>query len=377
MSPQPSGRLCYVDLVLYREREIHSRELLLKKHAHSLGYLEHLPDAYDPVAIQRAGFNDAFCDRNVRFVVIKGSNFLFPVPVTLVACLESLKPDFVLLHSFNHAWQLLWLRRSLPAKTRILVQNHAEQPFRHGLKLWFQRRVARHVAGFLFVSKDQAEPWIQRRIILSRHKVFEIMEGSTTFGMKDRAQCRRRLNLPDGPIFIWVGRLDTNKDPLTILNAFHQLKRLGHSFRLYMVYNARSLEPEVVRFIRENDLDAQVKLVGDLRHEDLEDWLNAADFFILGSHHESGGFALCEALACGCVPIVTNIPSFKIMTNNGSLGWLFEPGNSGQLVEILVRALGMNTELRRADVRAFFVQELSHKAIAGKIHLACGELLKV
>jgi glycosyltransferase involved in cell wall biosynthesis len=373
---QASGRLRYVDLVLYRERGVHSRDVLLKKHAHSLGYLQHLPDAYHPIAIQRADFDDAFCDRNVRFVVIRGASFL-PVPVSLVACLESLKPDVVLLHSFNHAWQLLWLKRCLPAKTRILVQNHAEQPFRNSLKLWIQRRAARRVAGFLFVSKDQAEPWIQRRIIHSRHKVFEVMEGSTSFGLKDRAQCRRRLKLLDGPIFLWVGRLDSNKDPLTILKAFHQLKRLGHSFTLYMVYNANPLEPEAARFIRENDLSADVKLVGALKHEDLEDWYNAADFFILGSHHESGGFALCEALACGCAPIVTNIPSFKTMTDNGRLGWLFEPGNVGQLAEILVRALRMSTELRRAESRNLFEQELSHEAIAEKIHQACGELLKV
>lgn len=373
---QASGRLCYVDLVLYRERGVASRDVLLKKHAHSLGYLRHLPDAYDPIAIQRADFNETFCDRNVRFVVIKGAGFL-PVPVSLTACLESLKPDFVLLHGFNHAGQLMWLRRRLPAKTRILVQNHAEQPFRHPLKLWLQRRVARHVSGFLFVSKDQAEPWIQRRIIQPRHKVFEVMEGSTVFGLKDRAQCRWRLNFPDGPIFLWVGRLDSNKDPLTILSVFNQLKRLGHAFKLYMVFNSNLLEPEVTRFIRENDLDTQVKMIGAVRHGDLEDWYNAADYFILGSHHEGSGFALCEALACGCVPIVTSIPSFKTMTNNGSLGWLFEPGNAVQLFGILVRAAVMKTESRRAEIRSFFEKELSHEAIARKIHHACGELLDI
>ena len=373
---QASGRLCHVDLVLYRERGIASRDLLLKKHSHSLGYLQHLPENYDPIAVQRADFNDTFCDRNVRFVVVKGASVL-PAPVSLTACLESLKPDVLLLHSFNHAWQLLWLRRSLPAKTKILVQNHAELPFRHPLKLWVQRRAARHVSGFLFVSKDQAEPWIQRRIVQPHHKVYEVMEGSTTFGLKDRAQCRRDLNLPGGSIFLWVGRLDSNKDPLTILRAFHLLKRLGHAFTLYMVFNANPLEAEATRFIRENDLGAQVKLIGAVEHGDLEDWYNAADYFILGSHHEGSGFALGEALACGCVPMVTSIPSFRTMTNNGSLGWLFEPGDAGQLLDILVRAVGMNTELRRPEVRSFFEKELSHEAIARKIHHACGELLNI
>src|SRR6266446_397002 len=67
-------RLGYVDLVLYHERGVGSAESLLKKHAHSLGYLEHLPAHYAPVAVHGADFNETVVRNKFRFVAVKGTN---------------------------------------------------------------------------------------------------------------------------------------------------------------------------------------------------------------------------------------------------------------------------------------------------------------
>src|SRR5262249_4745391 len=153
-----------------------------------LRYLEHLPDNYSSVAFHGADFNQTLVRNKVRYVLHNGSNYFWAVPWGLFVKINSLRPDIVLLHGFTFAWQLLWLKRFLPGATRILVRNQAEQPF-PGLKSILQRRAARHVDGFLFVSQEQTEPWRRRQIITSRHKVFEVMEGSNSFTIKDRDQC--------------------------------------------------------------------------------------------------------------------------------------------------------------------------------------------
>ncbi len=53
-------------------------------------------------------------------------------------------------------------------------------------------------------------------------------------------------------------------------------------------------------------------------------YYNSADYFVLGSHYEGSGFSLVEAMSCGVIPIVTDIPSFRMMTNNGKIGTLME-----------------------------------------------------
>jgi len=51
-----------------------------------------------------------------------------------------------------------------------------------------------------------------------------------------------------------------------------------------------------------------VSLKGKIDNDELSAWYSAADFYISGSHSEGGSYALLEAMACGCIPIVTSIP---------------------------------------------------------------------
>jgi glycosyltransferase involved in cell wall biosynthesis len=298
------------------------------------------------------------------------------IPFRLFRGIRVMQPEVVLVHSFIYAWQILFLKRFLPAKTRLLVQNQAEQPF-PGLKSHFQRWAAPSVDGFLFVNREQAAPWFARGIFSPDTRIFEVMEGSTKFNLRNKAECRQRLSLPAGPTFLWVGRLESNKDPLTILRAFAEFRNVCPAFRLYMAYNAECLEAEVSGFVRTNGLAENVTMLGAVEHDDLEMWYNAAEYFVLGSHHEGSGYALCEALACGCVPIVTNIPSFRKMTDAGRLGMLFEPENVRQLTTCLARTLDLQPDQLRSTARQFFENELSHAAIARKIDAACRELIPV
>ncbi|MGB3058586.1 MAG: glycosyltransferase, partial [Anaerolineae bacterium] len=106
-----------------------------------------------------------------------------------------------------------------------------------------------------------------------------------------------------------------------------------------------------------------VELLGNLPRADIEPYYNSADFFVQGSHHESTGYALLDALACGVVPIVTDIPSFRVLTNNGALGALWPPDDSRALAAALVSCAQRPLEPPRAAVTDFFDAHLSIPAV--------------
>jgi glycosyltransferase involved in cell wall biosynthesis len=99
----------------------------------------------------------------------------------------------------------------------------------------------------------------------------------------------------------------------------------------------------------------------------LENYYRAADYFILGSHRESMGFVLCEAMACGCIPIVSNIPSFKKMTENGTYGFLFPPGDEDALYTILMNLHTIDKPALIKKVVDKFNKDLSFQTIAANI----------
>src|SRR5690606_325047 len=173
-------------------------------------------------------------------------------------------------------------------------------------------------------SRDLAVPFIERGVIKNAAQVREIMEISTDFSPIKKNTARHELDF-SGATFLWVGRLDQNKDPLTVLKAIDKLRNTGVGFRLYMLYSSKDMEIQVREFVHGHQLSEFVKLVGFTLNKELPQWFSAADYYISASHYEGSGVALCEAMACGCVPVVTNIPSFKTMTRNGECGYLYPP----------------------------------------------------
>ncbi|MBA3533526.1 MAG: glycosyltransferase, partial [Ardenticatenales bacterium] len=240
---------------------------------------------------------------------------------------------------------------------------HAERPYA-GWRGALQRWGLRSTDAFLFAAHALADPWIEEGYISSKERVFQIMEGSTGFQWQPRASARAATGLYGEPVFLWVGHLIPRKDPLTVLAAFEQLLLQVPRARLYIIYGTDDLLPQVqARLTQSTVLREAVTLLGQLPHAALESYYNSADYFVLGSHYEGSGYALVEALACGVVPIVTDIPSFRMMTDEGRLGALWTVGDSNSLLHTAVETLKEALAPKSAAARHFFEERLSFPAL--------------
>jgi len=250
---------------------------------------------------------------------------------------------------------------------KLLIQNHAETP-KKAWRIFLQRYLLKNIDAFLFCAKGQEEAWCKHQVITTNNKVYFAMEASTYFRKKDRKKAQQRTKIKGDPIFLWVGNLNANKDPITILKAFLNILSDHPRAQLYMIYRFDDLIKEVKQLVQSHDvLVNNVHLLGAKQYEALEDYYSSADYFILGSHHEGSGYALMESMACGCIPIVTAIPSFCMMTNNGQVGLLWEAGNELALENQIKKALSLDKNDQSKRALLFFEQELSYRAIAAKM----------
>jgi glycosyltransferase involved in cell wall biosynthesis len=125
------------------------------------------------------------------------------------------------------------------------------------------------------------------------------------------------------------------------------------------------LLPAVERRIASSPrLCATARLLGAVPHERIETVFNSADLFVLGSHFEGAGFALIEALACGVVPAVTDIPALRAVTGNGAVGALWPPGDDAACAAAIVAAAAPPLEAKRDAAREYFERRLSFPALA-------------
>jgi glycosyltransferase involved in cell wall biosynthesis len=268
------------------------------------------------------------------------------------------------LNGLLYPLQLRKLRNALPNDCSVIVQHHAGAPWRALIRP-LQRWGLRAADGFFFAARDLAAPWVDDGLISKRQSIFEIMEGSNNFRCQERATARSRTGVTGNPVILWVGRLIPLKDPLTVLEGFTRVLRHAPQAKLYMAYGTADMLPAVRERLDANKILADaVTLLGRVEHSRLQDIYNSADYFVLGSHHEGSGFSLAEAMACGVVPVVTDIPSFRVMTDGGRIGACWRPGSSEDFADKFLRVMRQPIEPLSRETCNFFQSQLSYKAIA-------------
>lgn len=331
------------------------------------GILEELSKKHQVDSIEQISYSGKLERNGVIYHFLNDKNSGTYFPMKLHRYIKKLNPDIVFVNGFIFPLQIIQLRLILGKRVKIIVINHAEKPGA-GLRRFLQRRADRFVQRYFFTSEETGIDWVQQGIIANENKIVEVMETSSVFSVMDKEKARAKTGVTGTPVFLWVGRLDANKDPLTVLKAFSPFIKQQPSVKLYMIYHTEELKDEIIQlYEKDHDLQKAVKLVGKVHHKEMQYWYNSADLIISGSHYEGSGIAVCEAMSCGCVPILTRIPSFRKMTGHGSCGLLYEPGNAEALLKILLQTRQLDMEKERIKVLQQFRQELSFEAIAKKI----------
>jgi glycosyltransferase involved in cell wall biosynthesis len=224
------------------------------------------------------------------------------------------------------------------------------------------------VDAYFFTGKDHAAPWIQAGLIRDVKKVKEIMEASSGFAPVPKVEARARTGITETNVYLWVGHLNANKNPLMVVRAFERfIAEKTRDAALYMIFQSDQLLEEIKGLLAANPaVAAHIHLVGKVEHEELASWFSAADFFISGSFYEGSGIAVCEAMSCGCIPILTDIPSFRFMTG-GLCGLLYAAGDEDSLLAALYESSKMNKVSGSQQTLRQFRERLSFEAIAGEI----------
>jgi glycosyltransferase involved in cell wall biosynthesis len=330
------------------------------------GILEALAKDHEVESIEQISYTGELEREGVKyhFLDLKKSKNYFPQ--RLHGFIKKRKPDVVLVNGFIFPLQVMQLRMALGKAVKIIILHRGEKPC-SGIKGSLQKMADQMINAYLFSSAEFGKVWIRAGNMSDQQKIHEVIQASSVFKPGNRTIARSELQVKGSPLFLWVGRLNENKDPRTVVKAFLKFLKLQPAAKLYMIYQTEELLPEIRSLLQQEEAPGAIALVGKVPHDELQNWYNAADFIISGSHHEGSGIGVCEAMSCGCVPVVTDIISFRAMTGNGKCGMRYEPGNEAGLLNALLQANEMDMEAERQRTLQQFNEELSFEAIAKKI----------
>ncbi len=280
-------------------------------------------------------------------------------------------PEVVHQHGLN-SWMALRALNELAREHGLhcVVQDHGGGVPALGMKRQLYKKPLAAIRQVIFGDSNMRDLWIGRDL-LAPDKCKILFAASSSFspvGEAERCRLRRQLQMEGAPIFGWVAHLDHNKDPLTILRASTGYFAENLGARLYMHFIKDDLRAACEAMIAKHPiLQQRVFLRGRVPHAQLEAFFRAIDYFVQGSHHEAYGYAAVEAISTGAIPILTDIPSFRLLCDDGRCGFLFPPGDARALQHILSQLPKSVACSQRERVHRRFEQEFSYAALAQKL----------
>jgi D-inositol-3-phosphate glycosyltransferase len=178
-------------------------------------------------------------------------------------------------------------------------------------------------------------------------RVFVVPPGVdlTTFRPIDRGEARRKIGVGDGPILLFVGRLERLKGADIAIRALAQLRERGHKDLRLLVLGEDSREgseSEKERLKRVADdvlVRGSVDFMGSVAHHELPYFYAAADACVMPSYSESFGLVGLEAQACGCPVVGSGVSGIRSVVRDDVTGFIVDGDNPTDYAERIGRLL--------------------------------------
>ncbi len=216
--------------------------------------------------------------------------------------------------------------------------------------------LARAIARFALSRADlitSNNAYMARKIVelgASQEKVAVVTLGAERFFLEEpEATVNLRASGSEPLTLISTRSLDSplyNVD--VIVRAMARVRRSLPEARLVVAGEGR-LRPRLEALAAELGLGESVRFVGLLDRQTLREALAAAHLFISVPRSDATSVALLEAMAVGCFPIVSDLPTQEELVEEGVNGLRAPVGDEAALAERIVAALS-DAELRRRAV---------------------------
>ena len=285
----------------------------------------------------------------------------FVAEVALFALREGQRYDVVHSHYWLSGWAAHLLRRFWHAPvahtfhTLAHLKNAVASDGGHEsmLRLQVERRLLDVLDNIIAPNPEERAEMVWK-LGADNAKICTIPPGIDLdlFSPRDPEGARRRLDLPDGPLVLFVGRVDAMKGIDVLLDSFAQLvERGGTARRPRLVFvggtlirdeSGERLGPDL-RFVAERARQLGVRddilFRGCAPQDQLPDYYAAATVLAAPSRYESFGLVAVEAMACGLPVVASRAGGLKFTVEEGIGGLLVPPSDTTAFADSLARVI--------------------------------------
>ncbi len=140
--------------------------------------------------------------------------------------------------------------------------------------------------------------------------------------------------LSNQKFFIFIGRFEKEKNLEFLINTFSKVIDRNNDIILYLIGTGSQYE-YLKKYIQNKHLQENIKILYNIPNNEKYSYINRCLCLILPSIYEIMPTVILEAYAFKKPVLASNIPQNKELVFNGLSGYLFDPLNEDQLMQLI------------------------------------------
>ncbi|MBP2144595.1 glycosyltransferase involved in cell wall biosynthesis [Methanofollis sp. W23] len=304
-----------------------------------------LHDRYRNIAVLRHGKNFKLAETDISL------DYLFHPP--------DRDADVIHLHAGSPPATIAALRSARQTRTPLVVTHHldpdrgagglARRALLSGYTKLYLQPAFTHSARIIALSDEMiaSSPYLGPHL----EKVRVIPNGINPAEFQTRSPqvaCRTALGLPENdPLVLFFGNLVPRKGLAVLLSAMPAVLRSVPDARLVIAGMTTPFGERLRDTAETLGIADSVIFTGVVREDEKPALYHAADVFVLPSYAEAYPLTVLEAAAAGVPAVVSSIPVFRALVQDGKNGLVSKTGDAKDLAAQVIRVL-TNHEEREA-----------------------------
>ncbi|MFP7297232.1 glycosyltransferase [Neobacillus niacini] len=242
-------------------------------------------------------------------------------------------------------FKLLW-------RSKLVVTAHGGDIDKMAKKSPLIQKVTKHIlkkSDTVIAVGQRLYQEIQEHYRIEPNKLLLLSMGVNTnifrkIAEKETMKSKLKIN-KDIPVILFVGNITRDKGLIELVKAFALVKKQISQAELHLIGSTKNkpFVEELTSIIKEERIEGIV-FHDPKPQEEIAEWMNAGDVFVLPSYIEGFGLVALEAMACGTPVVASNVGGLSYLLNNNS-GILIPPHNSQALSKGISQVL-TNKETR-------------------------------
>lgn len=257
----------------------------------------------------------------------------------IVGHLLQFKPHVIFSTGFS-IWTILALLLKTWCRWQIVIMYDGSSPgvdYRGSWLRLFQRRLMARFTDAFITNVDTGKAYLTEVIGARKDTVFVrpyLVPHPKTY-LQNRKDIEPVVSQLQRPVFLFVGGIIPRKGVHELLQACSILQAQGYQDYTLLIVGDGSQKPELEGFVKNHNLENQVKWVGGIEYEQVGAYFQQADVFVFSTLEDVWGLVAVEAMMFGKPILCSKWAGAVEVVVEGENGYVFDPHDPKKLAELM------------------------------------------